>query len=255
MRPPALTLLRGRGKAPQSFTASMSLPRPPLTLAGLLLGARLTLPLLPGIAVFASAFGAAAAQKGMTFAEAVFMSAIVYAGASQMVALELWRETWSPSTILAIATVTAVVNARMVLMGAALQPWLAGAPTPRNVVNLFFLTDANWLLGMRYRAEGGNDHGMLLGAGLALWLIWIGATIPGYLAGALVPEPRRYGLDLVMPVFFSAMLVPLWKGPRLALPWAVAGLVALATQALVPGYSFIITGALAGMLAGLFVDD
>jgi predicted branched-subunit amino acid permease len=232
-----------------------SSPRPPLTLQGCLYGARLTLPLLPGVSVFASAFGAAAAQKGLTFAEALAMSAFVYAGASQMVALELWREAWSLSTILAIATVTAIVNARMILMGAAIQPWLAGAPTPRNVVNLFFLTDANWLLGMRYRAEGGNDHGVLLGVGLALWLIWTLATIPGYLAGALVARPERYGLDLVMPVFFSAMLVPLWKGPRLALPWAVAGVVALAVQALVPGYSFIIAGALAGALTGVFFDD
>jgi predicted branched-subunit amino acid permease len=224
-------------------------------LQGCLHGARLALPLLPGVSVFASAFGAAAAQKGLTFAEALAMSAFVYAGASQMVALELWREAWSLSTILAIATVTAIVNARMILIGAAIQPWLAGAPTPRNVVNLFFLTDANWLLGMRYRAEGGNDHGVLLGVGLALWLIWTLATIPGYLAGALVARPERYGLDLVMPVFFSAMLVPLWKGPRLALPWAVAGVVALAVQALVPGYSFIIAGALAGALTGVFVDD
>jgi predicted branched-subunit amino acid permease len=233
----------------------MSSPRSPLTLEGCLYGARLTLPLLPGVAVFASAFGAAAAQKGLTFAEAVAMSAFVYAGASQMVALELWRETWSLSTILAIATLTAVVNARMILMGAALQPWLAGAPRSRTIVNLFFLTDANWLLGMRYRAEGGNDQGMLLGVGIVLWLVWTLATVPGYLAGALVAEPRRYGLDLVMPVFFSAMLVPLWRGPRLALPWAVAGAVALAVQALVPGYGFIIAGALAGMLAGVFVDD
>jgi predicted branched-subunit amino acid permease len=230
-------------------------PRPPLTLQGCLHGARLTLPLLPGVSVFASAFGAAAAQKGLTFAEALAMSAFVYAGASQMVALELWREAWSLSTILAITTVTAVVNARMILMGAAIQPWLAGAPTSRTVINLFFLTDANWLLGMRYRAEGGNDHGMLLGVGLVLWLVWTLATIPGYLAGALVAEPARFGLDLVMPVFFSAMLVPLWKGPRLALPWAFGGLVALAVQAFVPGYSFIIAGALAGALAGVFVDD
>src|SRR4051812_35420390 len=30
------------------------------------------------------------------------------------------------------------------------------------------------------------------------------------LRGRRVPEPRRFGLDLLMPIFFSAMLVPLW---------------------------------------------
>ena len=74
-------------------------------------------------------------------------------------------------------------------------------------------------------------------------------TLPGFLAGALVPEPRRYGLDLVMPIFFAAMLVPLWKGFRPARPWAVAGLVALVVHGFVPGYTFILAGALAGALA------
>jgi predicted branched-subunit amino acid permease len=229
--------------------------RPPLTFKAAVLGARLCLPLLPGVLIFASAFGAAAVGKGLTFAQAVAMSALVYAGASQMVALELWREMWSLSSIVAIGAVTAVVNARMILMGAAIQPWLAGAPNGRNAVQLFFLTDANWLLGTRYQAEGGRDHGMLLGAGVFLWVVWTLATIPGYLVGSLVADPRRLGLDVLMPIFFAAMLVPLWKGVQLGIPWAAAGVVALAAQALVPGYLFIIAGALAGMIVGALIDD
>ncbi|HEX8167106.1 MAG TPA: AzlC family ABC transporter permease [Beijerinckiaceae bacterium] len=228
---------------------------PPLTFKAAVHGARLTLPLLPGIMVFATALGAAAVGKGMTFAQVVAMSAFVYAGAAQMVSLELWREAWTPSAVAAVAAVTAVVNARMILMGAAIQPWLAPAPVRRNALQLFFLTDASWLLGTRYHAEGGRDHGMLFGAGIALWVVWVATTALGYLAGALVTDPRRFGLDVLMPVFFAAMLVPLWKGARLALPWGVAGVVALAVQALVPGYLFIIAGALAGMAAGALGDD
>ena len=232
-------------------------PPPPFTLAGSLLGARLALPLLPGVMVFATAFGAAAAQKGLGLGEALSLSAFVFAGASQMVALELWQTTWSLSTILGLMTVTATINARMILMGAAVQPWMAGAPPVRNALNLFLFTDAGWLIGTRYQAQGGNDLGVMLGAGVALWIAWVAATLPGYLAGALVTEPRTYGLDLVMPVFFSAMLVPLWKGWRPALPWAVAGGVALLVQELVPGsgYAFIVIGALAGALAGALLDE
>src|SRR5215208_5613468 len=80
------------------------------TFAGCLQGARLTLPLLPGMVVFASAFGTAAAQKGLTLAQTVGVSAFVFAGASQMVGLELWREVWSLSTLLALMTVTAIIN-------------------------------------------------------------------------------------------------------------------------------------------------
>jgi len=50
------------------------------------------------------------------------------------------------------------------------------------------------------------------------------------------------------------MLVPLWKGARTALPWLVAGIVALLVHALVPGYVFIIAGALAGVAAGMLIE-
>jgi predicted branched-subunit amino acid permease len=226
-----------------------------LTLEGCVAGARMTLPLLPSLVVFAAVFGSLAAQKGMTWHETLAMTAIVFAGASQLVAIELWREVWSPSTILEVMAVTAFVNGRMILMSASLQPWLKHASAPRQALMLFLLTDANWLLAMRYRSEGGKDLGIYLGSGAMLWVVWVTATLPGYLASGLVPEPRRYGLDLLMPIFFSAMLVPLWKGVRPALPWAVAGCVALIAQRLAPGYVFIMAGALAGALTGAFMGD
>src|SRR3954453_22099134 len=87
-----------------------------LTLEGCLQGARMTLPLLPSIIVFAAAFGSLAAQKGMTWDQALAMSGIVFAGASQMVSIEIWREVWSVPALLEIMAVTAFVNAPMILM-------------------------------------------------------------------------------------------------------------------------------------------
>jgi hypothetical protein len=137
--------------------------------------------------------------------------------------------------------VTAIINSRMILMGAAIQPWMAGEPRGRTALNLFFLTDANWLIATRYGQEGGRDLGVLLGSGWALGGLG-GLHGAGHLLGALVADPRRYGLDLVMPIFFCAMLVPLWRGARARRPWAVAGAVALLVHALVPGYAFIGAG-------------
>src|SRR5829696_8491206 len=138
----------------------------PATLDGALRGARLTWPLLPGIVVFAMAFGAAAAQKGMTLAEALTSSALVYGGAAQMVALEAWRETWTAAAVLEVALIATIINARMFLMGAALQPWIAGWPAGRTAASVFFLVDVSWLISMRYREEGGRDFGVFLGSGV-----------------------------------------------------------------------------------------
>ena len=92
------------------------------------------------------------------------------------------------------------------------------------------------------------------------------ATLAAYLIGSLsfavivsramgLADPRRYGIDLVMPIFFAAMIVPLWRGSRGLVPWVVAGCVALLTAKLVDGYAFIITGSLAGAVTGAFRDD
>lgn len=230
-------------------------PSEPLTAGAMLIGMRLVLVLIPGVVVFAVAFGAAAAGKGLSLTETVMMSALVYAGVSQLVAMELWRPEWSWGAIMGMAAVTATVNARMVLQGASLQPWFAKYPWAVNAAHLFLFTDANWLIGTRYRGEGGRDLGVLVGAGILLWVIWVLTTIPGYLVGSLVTDPRKYGIDLVMPIFFAAMLVPMWRGARPAVPWIVAGMVALVTAKLVDGFLFIIVGALSGAVVGAFLDE
>ena len=227
----------------------------PVTASGMLLGIRRVSVLMPGVIIFAVAFGAGASAKGLSLFETLMMSALVYGGISQLIALELWRPEWSWGGIVALAALTATVNARMVLQGASLQPWFAHYPKSLNAFHLFFFTDANWLIGTRYHAEGGRDLGVLVGAGLALWLVWILFTIPGHALGALMADPRRFGIDLVLPIFFAAMIVPLWRGKRAAVPWVVAGLVALVTAKLVDGYAFIIVGSLSGAFVGAFADD
>ncbi len=228
--------------------------RPFFSFDGFRYGARAVVPAFPGFIMFAAAFGTAAAQKGLSLAEALGLSAFVYAGASQMVALEIWQEVWTPSTILTVMTVTAVVNSRMILLGATLQPWLRHEPMRRNALNLFLITEVGWIISTRYHNEGGRDVGVLLGSGIVLWVVWLIATLAGFFAGALVPEPKNFGLDLVMPLFFGIMLVPLWKGAKSSLPWLIAGLVSLIIHALVPGYLFIIAGALAGVIAGMLIE-
>jgi predicted branched-subunit amino acid permease len=96
---------------------------------------------------------------------------------------------------------------------------------------------------------------VLLGSGLPLWLIWIAATTAGHVLGGLVTDPRQIGLDLVMPLFLVAMLVPLWRGRRRAIAWVAAGAVALAVQHVVGGFWFIFAGALAGSVLGGLLDD
>jgi predicted branched-subunit amino acid permease len=228
---------------------------PRLTAAGLREGVRLTLPMLPGVLLMSAAFGTVAAQKGLTLFQAALTSGALFAGASQLVALEVWPTVWTFGAVLTLALVTATVNMRYLLMGAALRPWLGPAPLWQSYIILLTTVDANWIVAMRYRSEGGSDPGIILGSGIVLWLFWVAGTFPGHMLGAIMSDPRRLGLDLVLPIFFAAMLVPLWRGPRRGAAWVIAGAVALLMAHFVPGYWFIIAGAIAGSVAGGFLDD
>ncbi len=218
------------------------------SLAGLRLGAALMAPALPGMMAFAVAVGATEARKGFALAEAFLMNLLVYAGASQMVAMEAWPQRITLAGVAALTLIVGTVNARMLLFGASLRPWLCSLPAWQIYPLLQLTTDPGWIIAMRYRAEGGNDAAVFLGGALVVWVAWMSATTVGHLAGALVADPRTIALDLVLPIFFAAMLVPLWQGRRRAIAWGVAGAVALATEHLVAGWWFVITGALAGAI-------
>jgi predicted branched-subunit amino acid permease len=143
----------------------------------------------------------------------------------------------------------------MLLMSAALHPWLGAASPWRVYPTLHVLTDPSWLIAMRYRAGGGSDAGVFLGSSVLLALAWLAATSIGYIGGTLIADPRRFGIDLVMPIFFAAMLIPLWRGSRHAVPWIVAGVVAVAVHQFVGGWWFIVAGAVAGSVVGGIIDD
>ena len=51
----------------------------------------------------------------------MFMSVAIYAGASQFAALDLW---YAPLPLATLALTVLAVNARHILLGASLAPWL-----------------------------------------------------------------------------------------------------------------------------------
>jgi predicted branched-subunit amino acid permease len=212
-------------------------------------------PALPGVAIFGAAFGAIAAERGLTTFEAVLMSGVVFAGVSQIASMELWSPQVTPALVLTVAFTTLIINLRMLLMGASMRPWLAGAPALWIYPGLYILTDSNWVSTLRYRREGGTDAGFLFGGGLIIWFTFVPATAIGQVFGSLLANPRPLGVDMILPLYFVALLAPMFESARRSVPWAIAGLVAIAVQYVLPGFWYIIAGTLAGVIAGGLLGD
>ena len=241
--PPYLSLPR----PPPAHSGSPVTSEPRLTLPGLLRGARAIAPVAAFVVPFGAAFGIAAVQAGVSDWGTVLMSAAAFAGASQFAALDFWQApvAWLPMLLAVFA-----INARNILMAAALYPWLKDIPAARRHAIAFFIGDPNFAMAIRAYDEGERDVGLLVGAGMLLWLAWTLGTALGVLADELIAHPERFGLDALMLVFFGVMLVGMWKGRLTALPWAVAAATSLAALWLLPENWHVLAGGLAGGLTG-----
>lgn len=208
-------------------------------------GARGALPLWIGLLPFGLVVGVISAGKGLSLAETLLMSMVVYAGAAQLLALELWAD---PAPILAVTMAAFVVNIRMAPMGAALAPWLDRLRGWRLWGSLATLVDHSFALSIAEQRAGGRDAGYLLGLGLSLWVAWVACAAAGHILGGAVRLPPGHPLFFGGIAAFAGLLVPLWRGPARDLaPWALAGAVALAAQRLgIPPPLPLLAGALSG---------
>lgn len=218
-----------------------------LDLRGTWLGFQRLLPLSVFVAAFGVAFGLAAAQTGLTKFEALLMSGLVFAGASQFAALELWQ---AEIPLLALVMTTFAINARHLLMGASLYPWLSELPVGQRYGILTLISDANWALAAQDYARGERNLGILFGGGLAIWLTWVGGTLLGLLLTQGIPDPQAWGLDMVLGCFLLTMALGGKKNFRQLVIWTVAGAVTLAAFYWLPSNLHVILGALAGGLVG-----
>ena len=231
--------------------APTSSGRLPFTFAGLCTGYRACIPVSIGVAVYGVLFGLLARQKGLTLVEAQSMSLFVFAGASQLIALDIWGPELPVFSLIAT---TFIVNLRHVLMGAALSPQLLRLSAGKAFGSLFFMTDESWALALTRWAEdrrnaAGSDGAFLLGAGLAVYSFWNASTALGHVLVRGLDDPGRYGMDFAFTAVFTALLVGLKPKRADVLPLVAATVAALMTARFCPGKWYILAGALAGGLA------
>ena len=199
------------------------------------------------VLVFGAAFGLAATQSGMKDWEALLMSAFVFAGVAQFAALDSWG---SHVPLISLAFTVLAINARHILMGASLYPWLSLMPSKSRYGVMILASDVNWALAIQALNKSKPGMGILLGGGVALWVFWVIGTWIGLIFGSSIGNPTVWGLDMVMGCFLWSMTLSGPRPMRILVIWLVAAGTSMLAHLLLPENMHVIAGALAGGLTG-----
>jgi 4-azaleucine resistance transporter AzlC len=210
-----------------------------------------SLPVSVGIVPFGLITGIAGIKAGLNAVEVTLMSGLVFAGAAQLVALQLMG---AGASIFFVWLATLVVNLRYLMYSSALAKPLEALSGRMKLLAAFLMVDQNFALAL-------NQYGRLgprltpwfyLGIGAVLWLGWVACTYLGALLGARLPE--AWSLDFAVPLCFLVLLVPAVQSRPSLLAALVGGLVSTALMGL-PYRSGLFIGALAGIWAGVWLEN
>lgn len=214
-------------------------------------GARDTLPILLGVVPFALICSVAAVNVGLTPLQAMGMSFIVFAGASQLAVLQLMGE----GAFWLVMVLTAwTINLRFTMYSAALAPYLQKESLWRKAPFAYILSDQAFGVTMSHFANElpANPAWYYYGAAAAIWVVWNASAVVGALLGTLVPE--SWGLDFAFPLSFMALMFAALKDRPAVLAAIVAGLVAVLAKGL-PYNLGLVLAALLGIGTGLFAEN
>jgi 4-azaleucine resistance transporter AzlC len=214
------------------------------------------------VGAFGLVFGLAARGAGYSIVEAVAMSTIGFAGAAQfaVVGFVVTGAPWA-----AIALLTFLLNARHLLYSASLAPHLRRLPPSRRAVMAHFLTDEAFALSATHFHRLGRVDvpGYWIAALLGVFVPWNLCTLAGFALGGAIPDPSRYGLDIVFPAAMGGLGIGLVTGRRELIAAGAGAAIAVCVWVIADlglGVSAdrslgVVVGGLLGPLVGLAFPD
>ncbi|WP_156869659.1 AzlC family ABC transporter permease [Sporichthya polymorpha] len=216
-------------------------------------GAAAMAPMLIGVIPFGLVAGTTPAAVGMDWEAALGFSIILFAGASQLAAIDVLSRDGSA---LLAAVVAWTINLRMLLYSASLAPYLAHESFRKRLGASYLMVDQNYALCVTRWAEGkGDPKGrawFFIGGGLLLWSAWQLATLAGALLGETLPD--ELPLDFAVPLVFLVLLIPAINSRPAAVSAVVGGAATVATLELGAGSLSIVCGAVAGIIGGVVTE-
>ncbi|MEO1403015.1 MAG: AzlC family ABC transporter permease [Cyanobacteria bacterium J06635_1] len=217
-------------------------------------GARDIFPLVVGAIPFGIIFGTLATNSSLSVGGTLAMSALVFAGSSQFIAVGMIAAgTGWPLVVLTAF----IVNLRHLLYSVSLVPHVKLLSQRWKAILGFLLVDEVFAIAIRrYDAHDRSPfkHWYYLGAALTMYVSWQLSTLLGITVGQRIPNAAEWGLDFAMSVTFIGMVIPYLKTRPMFVAVVVAGVVALVTNPL-PHQLGLLVAAVAGVAAGVYSEQ
>ena len=206
--------------------------------------------MLASVIGFGLVYGLSCRAAGFSPLEAGAMSTIVFAGASQFAAVGyvLGGFPW-----LGVVLLTSFINARHFLYSAALAPYLTQRPRWIRALMAHVLTDESFALSIaHFRRIGRSDlFGYWWSAVVVVFIPWNLATLAGVLIGGAIPDPTRFGLDVIFPAAMAGLAVGLISGPRELVAALAGAVVGISVALAIDPAAGLIAGGLSGPLIAM----
>jgi 4-azaleucine resistance transporter AzlC len=195
-------------------------------------------------------FGAVAASKGLSPLETAMMSALVFAGGAQFVAMDIWTH---PASWASLGFAAFLVNIRHVLMGASLRRKMGAFRPWQKYAAALVMADENWAMAEARAGRQTLTPAYFAGLSVLFYVNWVLSSLAGALLGALLGDPTLIGLDFAFPAVFIVLVMGFWKGPATGMVLIASAAASIAIYLTVPGAWYIAAGAAAGLIAAFLV--
>lgn len=199
-----------------------------------------TMPLWTGAVPVGMAYGAAARDAGLDAGQAQLMSLVVFSAAAQLFAVSALVAEEPTGVVVGTAV---ALNVSVLLLGTTIERAVRVRWWER-LVAAWVLTEGAYGVA----AAGGRVRlPTLIGSGTSMFLAWNVGTAIGTIGGGALPAARGLGLDLVAPLTFLAVLVPLVRTRPAVLTALSAATTAMALGRVAPvGIAVLGAGLLGG---------
>ena len=214
-------------------------------------GAKAALPIVLGYLPVGMAFGILARKAGLTTFEVGLMSLLVYAGASQFIAIEMISKgiSWFP-----IVIATFFINLRHLLMSSTLSLYFNRHSLRTLGLLSAQLTDESFAVAMSDTSKISNRPGYLFGLQITSHCAWITGSVGGALLGGLI-DHKSYGIPFALPALFICLLLLQIRKVHHFYIMVIAGIFSLFFKWGLPGNWYIILTALLASGIGIYISS